>query len=91
MIICILAKNEDVDAVRNTAKEAGLTFGEKTILNIPVSPTGELPATHWFCTFNASPETYKKIKEIQKLTDIDTEKTRNFLAERNLKIIADLL
>lgn len=43
MRINILTENDKVEQVR----EAWVT---KNCLKIPVSPTGEEPATHWFCS-----------------------------------------
>ena len=33
----------------------------KTHLSIPVSETGELPATHWFCFMSTNEEAYNRI------------------------------
>ena len=43
MRINILTENSKVEQVREA-------WVSKDIMKIPVSPTGEYPATHWFCT-----------------------------------------
>ena len=43
MRINILTENSNVEQVRES-------WVNKNVMKIPVSPTGELPATHWFCS-----------------------------------------
>ena len=56
-------------------------------LTIPVSETGELPATHWFCFLNVTNEGYEKIKSIQEHSVIEEMAPKEFLEKWNLKII----
>ena len=90
MKICILAKNEDVESARNKAKlEIEAFANHSRILGIGLSETGEKPATHWFCTFDASQEMIDKLKLIQELTEIEVTNPRGFLREHKLKTIKD--
>lgn len=86
MIICILAADENIKEVRESAKQIP-QFAKHTALAIPVSPTGEMPVTHWFCTFKASEEVYQQIKDLQHFTEVVESAPRAFLEGRNLKII----
>lgn len=72
----IFGKSEEVDLVSKH-------------LSIPLSETGELPATHWFCFVNVSDATYQKMLESQKHTIIEEARPSEFLAKHNLKRIGD--
>jgi len=87
MIICILASNENIDVVRERAKQI-LQFATHAALTVPVSEYGEMPATHWFCTFNASEEVFQQIKDLQEFSEVAEADPRTFLKEHNLKIIS---
>jgi len=90
MQVCILAKNEDIDGIREKARLEIEFFSNHTqILNIGLSETGEKPITHWFCTFNADQEMLDKLKSIQELTEIEVANPRGFLSKRKLKTIKD--
>lgn len=56
-------------------------------LKIPLSPTGELPATHWFCFINVNESTHQKMLESQKYTIIEEAIPSEFLNKHNLKKI----
>jgi len=85
MYICILATNENAEAAREKAKQIEI-FQCHNALKIPVSETGELPATHWFCTFRPEEDLKEKIMELQELTEIEMGKPKKFLESRNLKL-----
>lgn len=87
MIICILASNENISTVRERAKQIP-QFAEHTSLAIPVSSDGEMPISHWFCTFNASDEVYQQVKDLQDLSEVVESEARPFLESRNLKVIS---
>lgn len=90
MQICILAKNEDVEVVREKARqEIEIFANDPKILGIGLSEKGAKPATHWFCTFNASEEMFLKLKSIQELTNIEQINPRSFLRKINLRPIKD--
>lgn len=88
MYICILATNENVEAAREKAKQIEI-FQCHDALKIPVSETGEFPATHWFCTFRPEEDLKEKIMELQELTEIEMGKPKKFLESRNLKLVKD--
>jgi hypothetical protein len=56
-------------------------------LKIPLSPTGELPATHWFCFINTNEATYQKMLASQTYTIIEEAIPSEFLDKYNLKKI----
>lgn len=56
-------------------------------LTIPVSETGELPATHWFCFLNVTETGYADLKRIQEHSVIEESGPKEFLEKWNLKII----
>jgi hypothetical protein len=56
-------------------------------LKTPLSSTGELPATHWFCFINVNETTYQKMLASQKYTIIEEAVPSEFLAKHNLKKI----
>lgn len=86
MYINILSTVENVEAVRTRAKEIP-TFASHFALTIGASSTGELPPTHWFCCFNATPETYEAIKAIQDLSIIEEGGPKTMLEKYGLKMI----
>jgi hypothetical protein len=55
MQINILCPDKDIVEARQKAKEIPI-FSTHHSLTIPVSETGDLPITHWFCTFNVAEE-----------------------------------
>jgi hypothetical protein len=73
------------DSVVNQVRES---FGNKDILKIPLSPTGENPATHWFCTMAGSEEKMNSIyaKKNLSIMELGTG-PKEFLQKWNLKII----
>ena len=86
MRLCILATNENVEAVRARAAENMPTMTQ--ILNFPVSSTGELPATHWFCNFKVSEAMYENLMSLKNLSEMEIhDNSKKFLEERNLKFI----
>lgn len=61
---------------------------EKGILSIPVSESGQLPATHWFCVFSTSEDKFARIaSEAKEYLDSESCMPNEFLEKRNLKII----
>lgn len=56
-------------------------------LSIPVSETGELSATHWFCFLNVTQEGYDQLLSIQEHSIIEEGSPKEFLSKWNLKII----
>ncbi len=62
-------------------------LGETTHLRVPVSPTGELPVTHWFCFMNVTESGYSKVKSLQEHSIIEEASPKEFLSKWNLQII----
>ena len=90
MQICILAKDEDVELVREKARREIEIFTNHTkILSIGLSENREKPITHWFCTFDATQEMIDKLKSIQELTDIEVSNPKSFLKKHNLRTLKD--
>lgn len=81
MRINILTSEENVEQVRET-------WVTKNILKIPVSPTGELPATHWFCTMAGEPDKMMAIYERRNLSIMELDLgPKEFLEKWGMKII----
>ena len=101
MRICILCKDENIEAARENCKniftkektEIELpSFVDKdklpkTHLGIPLSETGEFPATHWFCFMSTNQENYDRIVNNALYSTIEESSPKEFLEKCNLKII----
>lgn len=64
--ICILAPAEYIDEIRSTATAIPKFSEASKLLNIKLSPTGEEPATHYFCASNYSNKTHKSILDLKR-------------------------
>ena len=98
MKVCILCEDSKVEIARD--KATGV-FPEKIEslramlpanmvpehLSIPVSESGELPATHWFCFATISEETYQNMLARQEHTVIEESRPTAFLEKHGLKRI----
>ena len=84
--ICVIVKVEDLDATRANAQTIP-PFKNQQTLNIQLSPTGELPATHHFCTMNYTDKLHKLLLAAQKLSIIETGDPKEILENHGLKII----
>lgn len=81
MRINILTEDSKVEQVRRE-------IGNPNILKIPVSQTGELPATHWFCTMAGEESKMNAIYEKRKLSIMELDMgPKEFLEKWNLKLI----
>ena len=89
MKVCILCEDSVVSEVRKRSSYVlSTTNGFDLIhMNIPLSPTGEMPPTHWFCFSNITPETYQKMLNNQKYSIIEESPPKTFLDKYNLKKI----
>ena len=106
MRLCILCSDENITDARERAQIAlpatqfQASFaqfkknkGETPLLDhlkIPLSETGELPATHWFCFINANEDMYQRILASQHNTIIEEAIPSEFLEKHNLKKIKNL-
>jgi len=80
MRVCILCEESKVEKVRKK-------MDNKSILVIPCSQTGELPATHRFCSIATDEKGAQKLLDSQELTIMEISEPKDFLAKWNLKII----
>ena len=87
MRICILATAENVDTVRETARQNLPEFANHRMFDTPVSADGTMPATHWLCHFKVSQGMVDKLMALKNLSDMEVATPSEFLSDRNLKII----
>ena len=80
MRICILCESSKVEEARTKEKN-------NNILKIELSPTGEKPATHYFCTMVVNQEKADKLMAKKEFTIMEIAEPKDFLAQHNLKII----
>lgn len=80
MRICILCEESKLLQVREKMKN-------DNILNIDLSPTGELPATHKLCVMAVTEEKAKQLMDSAELTIIEAMNPKEFLEKHNLKKI----
>lgn len=86
MRICILSTNDNVEEIRIKAREID-QFSNHQNLSIACSEDGELPATHWLCTFEATEETAEKLMALKDKSVMELSEPKYFLKSKNLKII----
>lgn len=68
--------------------QARQNMGYDNILKIPVSTTGQMPATHWFCTMAGEEEKMNSILAKQNLSIMESNiGPKEFLEKWNLKVI----
>ena len=80
MRICILCEVSKLSQVREKMKN-------DNILNIDLSPTGELPATHKMCVMALPEDKAKEMIDSAELTIIEAINPKEFLEKYNLKKI----
>jgi len=83
MKVCILCEEQYIDSAREQAK----LIVKPNSLKIPVSETGELPATHYFCFMSVNQDGWNKLMSVQKYSIIEESDKDEFLNKYNLKII----
>lgn len=88
MKICIICSDENIQTVRQRAKQIEAFANNHVALVTPLSADGEMPQTHWFCHLNATPEMFQQIKDLQEFSEIVEADPQEFLASRNLKHIS---
>lgn len=84
MRVSILCPDEYIEEVRSKAREL---ISSHISLTTPLSRSGELPQTHWFCTCYLTNEGMKKIHELKKYTTIYTGNPKAILKELELMIV----
>ena len=80
MRICILCEESKVSQAREKMQD-------DNILNISLSPTGELPATHKLCVMAVTEEKAKRLMDSAEFSIIEAMNPSEFLAKHNLKKI----
>ena len=80
MRICILCEESKVLQVREKMKS-------DNVLKIPLSPTGELPATHRLCVMAVTEDRAKELMETAEFSIIEAMNPSEFLNKHNLKKI----
>jgi hypothetical protein len=80
MRICILCDASKVEEARQKEKN-------DNILNIELSPTGEKPATHYFCTMVVDQKKADKLMAKKEFTIMEIMEPEDFLQTHNLKYI----
>jgi hypothetical protein len=80
MRICILCEESKVSQVREKMKN-------DNILNIDLSPTGELPVTHKMCVMAVTEHKAQEMIDSAELTIIEAMNPKEFLEKHNLKKI----
>ena len=80
MRICILCEVSKLSQVKEKMKN-------DNILNIDLSPSGELPATHKMCVLAVNDEKGQAMINSAELTIIEAMNPKDFLQKHNLKQI----
>lgn len=80
MRVNILVKSEDLETVRQKENNS-------LILGIKVSPTGEEPATHHYCTVPGDEQIIQKYLDKQNLSIMEVGEPKEFLNKWGLKVI----
>lgn len=80
MRICILCEESKVEQVREKMKR-------DNILTIPCSESGELPATHRFCSMAVDEKKSQELLSKAEITTMEISGPKEFLTKWNLKII----
>ena len=80
MRICILCEESKVQQVREKMKS-------NNVLNIPLSPNGELPVTHRLCVMAVTEERANELMQTAEFSIIEAMNPSEFLNKHNLKKI----
>ena len=80
MRICILCDASKVEEARQKQDN-------DNILKIELSPSGEKPATHYFCTMVVDQKKADKLMAKREFTTMEISEPKDFLEKYNLKMI----
>lgn len=83
MKVCILCPNDKIEEARKNATKVV----SSDPLRIPLSATGETPATHWFCYLDVTEEGFNRLMEARQYSIIEKSEKKEFLEKYNLKTI----
>lgn len=81
--LCILCEDSKIDEVRKTAK----SFTDEDTLKIPLSPDGNLPATHWFCYMVVNDDKYTLLMQLKNYSIMEESTPAVFFKKYNLRPI----
>jgi hypothetical protein len=84
MKITIIIEDQYVEEARERVKT---TFKNISTLKIPLSPTGQTPATHWMCSLDVTEEGFKKLTNLKKHSIMKNCAASVLLKEMDLKLI----
>jgi hypothetical protein len=84
MRFSIVCPDEHIQQAREEGKSL---ISSHVVLTTPLSKTGEMPQTHWFCTCYLTEEGFRKFKDLQKNTSIYQGPPSKVLKDLDLKII----
>jgi hypothetical protein len=87
MVISILVANEHVESVKAKVKDFLPSLQNHNNLRIPVSATGQEPATHWFCSFRVPGKLAKELMDAQEYSIIEALSPGEFLPKHGLQKI----
>ena len=101
MRLCIICEDKDIEAARensfNVFQKEVKNFElpifiskdslPKTHLSIPLSESGEAPATHWFCFISCDEQTHQRILGNVLYSHVEESSPKEFLQKWNLKVI----
>jgi hypothetical protein len=87
MNICILCKDVDLIRARKASKNLFPNTDENNNLTIPVSKTGLMPVTHWFCFMNVPESFYNHLLDIKDTLIIENIQPKEFLNKWGFKLI----
>jgi hypothetical protein len=60
---------------------------QSTNLSIPLSPSGSLPATHWYCLLNVEQDVADKVKSFSDKLVVEEAEPKAFLESHSLRQI----
>ena len=60
---------------------------QSTNLSVPLSPSGSLPATHWYCLLNVEQDVADKVKSFSDKLVVDEAEPKAFLEAQGLRQI----
>ncbi len=91
--ICSIAPAEHIEEIRNVVVQLSHFTNSTRLLAIELSPNGNLPATHYFCSINYTKKLYDDIMAFKKSCGTDYTEVmvvadpREFLISKNLKVV----
>jgi hypothetical protein len=80
----IVCEDRHVEEVRESSQAL---IQSKANMRIPLSPTGNLPATHWMCVLYVTEEGRERLSSLRKHSIIAKASPKFVLSELGLKTI----